>query len=113
MDISSAHAACTRKQAKPTENQRSLNIQKKYRSYRVLAMCMPRQISVVLAICLMHISFALARSGDYSTSQAPSGHRIAGADMPLNLLEVEGRWVVTTNSGWHNSYLQVYDELER
>jgi hypothetical protein len=102
-----------RDQAKPMENQRYLNIQKGHRSYRVLALCMPRQISVVLAICLIHISIALARSGDNNTLPAPSGHRIAGGDMPLNLLEVEGRWVVTTNSGWHNSYLQIYDQVQR
>lgn len=29
--------------------------------------------------------------------------------MPLNLLEVDGRWLISTNSGWHNSYLQSYD----
>ena len=39
--------------------------------------------------------------------------RIAAGDMPLNLLEIDGRWVVSTNSGWHNAYLQVYDEQQR
>jgi hypothetical protein len=33
--------------------------------------------------------------------------------MPLNLLEAEGRWIVSTNSGWRNAYLQVYDEQKR
>lgn len=37
-------------------------------------------------------------------------HRIAAGDMPLNLLEVEDRWLISTNSGWHNAYLQIYDE---
>ena len=32
--------------------------------------------------------------------------------MPLNLLEVDGHWVISTNSGWRNAYLQVYDEQE-
>jgi len=32
--------------------------------------------------------------------------------MPLNLLEVDGQWVISTNSGWRNAYLQVYDERE-
>jgi hypothetical protein len=40
---------------------------------------------------------------------ALTDHRIAGGDMPLNVLEAEGRWIVSTNSGWHNAYLQVYD----
>ena len=75
-------------------------------------MCTQSQISVVLATCLLPISFALARSGDNNTPPAPSAHRVASGDMPLNLLEVAGRWVVTTNSGWHNPYLQIYDELE-
>lgn len=30
--------------------------------------------------------------------------------MPLNLSEISGRWLINTNSGWHNSYLQSYDE---
>ena len=30
--------------------------------------------------------------------------------MPLNLLEADGRWIISTNSGWHNAYLQSYDE---
>jgi DNA-binding beta-propeller fold protein YncE len=40
-------------------------------------------------------------------------NRIAGGDMPLNLLEAEGRWILSTNSGWRNAYLQVYDEQKR
>ena len=103
----------TSQAGKAMENQRCLNILKRHRLYHVLAMCKPRHILVAFAICLLHISFALAREGDNNTPSASSGHRIAGGDMPLNLLEVEGRWVVTTNSGWHNSYLQVYDELQR
>jgi DNA-binding beta-propeller fold protein YncE len=51
--------------------------------------------------------FAFAGDGDQS---AQPSHWIAGGDMPLNLLEIEGRWVVSTNSEWHNAYLQVYDE---
>jgi len=39
-----------------------------------------------------------------------TAHRIAGGDMPLNLVEVEDRWLISTNSGWHNAYLQIYDE---
>lgn len=42
--------------------------------------------------------------------KADKTYRVAGGDMPLNLLEVEGRWIISTNSGWHNSYLQSYDE---
>ncbi len=70
------------------------------------------QILLVFALSLLRISFTLAASGDNLAAPAPS-NRIAGGDMPLNLLEVEGRWVVSTNSGWHNSYLQIYDELQR
>ena len=38
------------------------------------------------------------------------GHQVAGGDSPLNVIEVEGRWLVSTNSGWHKQYLQIYDE---
>lgn len=30
--------------------------------------------------------------------------------MPLKLLEADGRWLISSNSGWHNTYLQSYDE---
>ena len=39
-----------------------------------------------------------------------SSHRIADGDSPLNVIEVDERWLVTTNSGWHKQYLQAYDE---
>jgi DNA-binding beta-propeller fold protein YncE len=67
---------------------------------------------LVFAIWMFQISFALAESRDIARPATPS-NRIAGGDMPLNLLEVEGRWVVSTNSGWHNAYLQIYDEQQR
>jgi hypothetical protein len=37
-------------------------------------------------------------------------HRVAGGDMPLNMSEIDGRWLISTNSGWHHAYLQSYDE---
>ena len=67
---------------------------------------------LVFAIWMFQISFALAESRDIARPATPS-NRIAGGDMPLNLLEVEGRWVVSTNSGWHDGYLQIYDEQQR
>ena len=65
---------------------------------------------LVLAFWMFHAPFALAESRDHDVQPAVFANRIAGGDMPLNLLEVDGRWVISTNSGWHNSYLQVYDE---
>ena len=44
--------------------------------------------------------------------QSATSFRVAGADMPLNLVEADGRWIISTNSGWHNAYLQSYDEQQ-
>ena len=52
----------------------------------------------------------LGLAGETVPTPQLNSHRIAGGDMPLNLLEIEGRWVVSTNSGWRNAYLQIYDE---
>lgn len=68
------------------------------------------QILLVFALCLLPLSFAA--SAHNHVPQTASSSRVAGGDMPLNLLEVEGRWIVSTNSGWHNSYLQSYDEVQ-
>jgi DNA-binding beta-propeller fold protein YncE len=66
---------------------------------------------IVFAVWIFLTTFAPASPADQN-SQTPSEHRIAGGDIPLNLLEVEGRWVISTNSGWKNSYLQIFDEQE-
>src|SRR5215472_6599792 len=58
-----------------------------------------------------HGSYTLAQQED-QTAQPILAHRVARGDMPLNLIEADDRWVITTNSGWHNAYLQVYDERE-
>ena len=104
-------------QTKPADNRRDFE-KRSFRSDADLMTCMPRPkktilILLVFAVWMSHISFAFAKSGDQNAQATTSSNRIAGGDMPLNLLEVEGRWVVSTNSGWHNSYLQIYDELQR
>lgn len=66
---------------------------------------------LVFVFGAFHGSFPLAQQGEQG-AQPNLAHRIAGGDMPLNLMEADGRWVITTNSGWHNAYLQVYDERE-
>jgi DNA-binding beta-propeller fold protein YncE len=72
-----------------------------------------KTIPILLIFALWFFFLSFAASGDTHATPARSSNRIAGGDMPLNLLEVEGRWIVSTNSGWHNSYLQIYDELQR
>ena len=67
---------------------------------------MPIHTRIIL--CLL-----LALSVAPVPSFADPAHRIAGGDMPLNLLAVDGRWIVSTNSGWRNSYLQSYDQQQR
>jgi hypothetical protein len=47
-----------------------------------------------------------------SDQQSPASFRVADADMPLNLVEADDRWIISTNSGWHNAYLQSYDEQQ-
>jgi len=64
---------------------------------------------LVLAVCVFPPSVGAETEKRNPPSQQ-SSYRVAGGDMPLNLLEVEGRWVISTNSGWHNAYLQSYDE---
>jgi DNA-binding beta-propeller fold protein YncE len=68
---------------------------------------------LVLAVWMFHVSFTFAGSREQNAAPPTFANRIAGGDMPLNLLEVEGRWIVSTNSGWHNAYLQIYDEQLR
>jgi DNA-binding beta-propeller fold protein YncE len=45
-----------------------------------------------------------------ASSAADTIHRVAGGDIPLNMSEIDGRWLISTNSGWHHAYLQSYDE---
>src|ERR1700747_44433 len=61
----------------------------------------PRKI---LSLLLLAWAFQSAHSFAAPSSVATS--RVAGGDMPLNLLEVDGRWLISTNSGWHNADLQ-------
>ena len=39
--------------------------------------------------------------------------RVAAGDYPLNLLEVAGRYLVSTNNGYGTQYLQAYDTVRR
>jgi Phosphoesterase family len=55
------------------------------------------------------LATAKAKSPD---RQSPSSFRVSDADMPLNLVEADDRWIISTNSGWHNAYLQSYDEQQ-
>ncbi|HKD08833.1 MAG TPA: alkaline phosphatase family protein [Bryobacteraceae bacterium] len=50
----------------------------------------------------------LARAPGAAPQSAPGG-LVAEGDYPLNLIEVEHRWVVSANSGWNRQYLQAYD----
>ena len=65
----------------------------------------PRTILTLLLL-------ASAFQGAYSLAEASSiaSNRVANGDMPLKLVEADGRWLISTNSGWHNTYLQSYDE---
>ena len=67
---------------------------------------------LVFAVWMLQSTLAFAGGGDQYTQPPSVAHRIAGGDMPLNLLEIDGRWIVSTNSGWHNAYLQIYDEQQ-
>jgi DNA-binding beta-propeller fold protein YncE len=73
-----------------------------------------KEISVLIlfAVCVFPGSLALAEPQTRNARPPVSSRRIAPGDMPLNLLEVDGRWVVSTNSGWRNAYLQAYDEQQ-
>jgi DNA-binding beta-propeller fold protein YncE len=104
--------------AKPAYNHRDFDVKKKLPSEAVLPTDMPRHKKtipalLVFAVWMFHVSLALAEPRYHDAQPATFANRIAGGDMPLNLLEVEGRWVVSTNSGWHNAYLQIYDEQLR
>jgi hypothetical protein len=73
-----------------------------------------REISalILLMACLFRSPLALA-GPQYPNGQLPvASHRIAGGDMPLNLLEVDGRWLISTNSGVRNAYLQAFDQQQ-
>jgi len=56
-------------------------------------------VCVVFAVCT-----GLASAQDRSAAT-----RVAGGDYPLNLLEVAGRYLVSTNNGYGSQYLQAYD----
>ena len=45
--------------------------------------------------------------------KATIAHRIAPGDYPLNLLEVNSRYLLSTNNGYGTQYLQAYDTLQR
>jgi len=58
---------------------------------------------VFLVVCI-----GLASGQDRSVAT-----RVAGGDYPLNLLEVAGRYLVSTNNGYGSQYLQAYDVMHR
>ena len=58
---------------------------------------------------VLYLAWAF-HSGYSHASSGTDAARVAGGDMPLSLLEADGRWLISTNSGWHNAYLQSYDE---
>ena len=76
-----------------------------------------KSVISILGILFLSVllSGGLALGESHQDGLAPQAlpNRIAGGDMPLNLLEIENRWIVSTNSGWHNAYLQVYDQRLR
>lgn len=76
-----------------------------FKPYMFESFMRPRTI---LTLLLLAWAFQSAHSVAAPSSVATS--RVAGGDTPLNLLEVDGRWLISTNSGWHNAYLQSYDE---
>lgn len=57
-------------------------------------------LPIALSICILP---AFAEQPSVAT-------RIASADSPLNLLEIDGRWLLSTNNGYGVNYLQAYDE---
>ena len=62
------------------------------------------------AFAAVFFSFCLLRAADEKTSIAT---RVAPADYPLNLLEVNGRYLLSTNNGYGAQYLQAYDAWRR
>ena len=74
---------------------------------------MHRLATVIFTLLIFVPTFRSPRlhsAGAVGAFHVDDSPRVAGGDMPLNLLEVDGRWLISTNSGWHNSYLQSYDE---
>ena len=61
---------------------------------------------------LLFLAWAFQSVYSPASSSADTA-RVAGGDMPLGLSEADGRWLISTNSGWHNAYLQSYDEQTR
>jgi DNA-binding beta-propeller fold protein YncE len=73
-----------------------------------------RKIISALTILLFPVyDVSAPRNAAQQPDSASSSRRVAPGDMPLNLLEIDGRWLVSTNSGVHNAYLQSYDEQAR
>jgi DNA-binding beta-propeller fold protein YncE len=71
---------------------------------------MTKTISGFFLFLLLAAQVPPARSALREQSSQPSSFRVAKADMPLNLVEIDDRWIVSTNSGVHNAYLQSYDQ---
>jgi YVTN family beta-propeller protein len=65
----------------------------------------------------MHTAFVVAVlfsvCSSLASQDASIASRVAGGDYPLNLLEVAGRYLVSTNNGYGTHYLQAYDTLRR
>lgn len=59
---------------------------------------------------LMKCFWALLFCVSLPAGAVNGGHWVADGDTPLNMIEVEGRWLVSTNSGWHKQYVQSFDE---
>ena len=62
------------------------------------------------AIAGVFITVGMVLSAPQNASIAT---RVAAGDYPLNLLEVNGRYLINTNDGYGTQYLQSYDVLRR
>ena len=63
-------------------------------------------MSRILGFSLLLDCIAIAFAG-----QASVITRVAQADYPLGLVEVEGRFLISTNNGYAANYLESYDEI--
>src|SRR5579872_3269435 len=62
------------------------------------------------AFAVVFLCVCLVRAASEKTSIAT---RVAPGDYPLNLLEVNGRYLLSTNNGYGTQYLQAYDASRR
>ena len=61
--------------------------------------------------CVFAGLMVLSCLGTAAQKSASMATRVADGDYPLNLLEVAGRYLISTNNGYGTHYLQAYDEV--